>query len=130
MKRSPCFLKQFSDKPCDGRLVKVHLVPQQLLKKEFPHGVIFHDNRWRRAHPIENPEWAHRSLRQLQGDPRSYVMACGGPMGPTGHHGMLDGSRTLRIPRYRIPAGTEQFVAELGLRWFLDREYGVDEVPF
>ena len=44
-------------------------------------------------------------------------------MGNAGHHGMLDASRTLRVPRDRIPAGTEHLAAELGLTWWLDREY-------
>lgn len=92
-----CFLAEFSDKPCDGRLVKAHLLPRQLLKREHV------------EHAIT--------------DPRSWVWACGGPMGNAGHHGMLDTSRTLRVPRDRIPRVTEDLAKELGLTWWLDREY-------
>ncbi len=31
---------------------------------------------------------------------------------------------TLRVPRYRIPAAVEEFAEELGLGWWIDREYG------
>jgi hypothetical protein len=98
-----CFLAAFSDRPCDGRLIRAHLIPRQLLRRE-----------------------SGTRLRYLDvvNDPRSYVMACGGPMGNAGHHGMLDASRTLRIPRGALPVGVEAFAEELGLGWWLDREYG------
>jgi hypothetical protein len=49
---SGCWLADFSDKPCNGRLVKVHLIPRQLLKRE--------------------------GSKEAVDDPRSYVLACGG----------------------------------------------------
>lgn len=84
--------------PCDGRLVKCHLIPRQLLKRKGG-----------------NPK-----------DPRSFVLGCGGPMGLSGHHGRLDtrGCNPLRIPRHRLPAGVEELAQELALVWWLDREYG------
>lgn len=123
-RRRQCYLRGFSDRPCDGRLVKAHLIPQNRIAQEFPHGVVIVDGRRERAHPIENPEWERVSLQALQADDRSWVWACGGPMGNAGHHGMLDASRTLRIPRDRLPAGLEEFAEELGLAWWLEREYG------
>jgi hypothetical protein len=45
-------------------------------------------------------------------------------MGDGGHHGLLDTSRKLKIPRERLPAGVEEMAAELDLAWWLDREYG------
>lgn len=84
---------------CSGRLVRCHLIPKQLLKREG------------------GGEW----------DARSWVWACGGIGGNAGHHGMLDHSRRLRLPRAAIPARTEQLALELGLIWWLDREYGVIE---
>lgn len=95
--RAVCFLAQFSDRPCDGQHRKAHLLPKQLLKREGVHAV-----------------W----------DDRVWVWACGGPMGNGGHHGMLDHSRTLRIPRQAVPAAVEEAAAEFGLAWWLDREYG------
>lgn len=92
-----CWLAQFSEKPCDGRLRRCHLIPKQVIKREAQLSV-----------------W----------DARSWVWGCGGPTGVGGHHGMLDSSRTLRIPRDRLPAGLEEFAAELGLSWWLDRTYG------
>lgn len=84
--------------PCTGSLVRVHLIPRQVLKREH--------------------------LPQL--DPRTYVYACGGITGgPGGHHGMLDqGNRKLRIPRSALPIKVEEFALEHGIGWWLDREYG------
>jgi hypothetical protein len=82
--------------PCDGRLVRAHLIPKQLLKRE-------HLSQW---------------------DPRVWVPCCGGPTGIGGHHGMLDHSRTLKIPRGALPIAVEEFARETGLTWWLDREYG------
>lgn len=81
--------------PCDGRLVRCHLVKQQVIQ--------------RRGHD----PW----------DSRAWVWGCGGPQGNGGHHGMLDQSRKLRIPRERLPAAVEEFASELDLVWWLDREY-------
>ena len=85
---------------CDGRLVRVHLVPKQQLRKAGCYDV-----------------W----------DRRAWVWACGGETGIGGHHGRLDHSRTLRLPRTAIPELTEELAAELGLEYWLDREYGPKE---
>jgi hypothetical protein len=82
--------------PCDGRLVKCHLIPRQVLRR---HGV---------------GEMA----------PGSWVWGCGGPTGSGGHHGMFDFSRTLRLSREMIPQDTERLAKTVGLLWYLDREYG------
>jgi hypothetical protein len=44
-------------------------------------------------------------------------------MGNGGHHGMLDTARTLRIPLTSLPQGTIELAVELGIDWWLDREY-------
>lgn len=93
-----CFLAAFSDKPCEGRLIRAHLIPRQLLKRE--------------------------GLAAFVDDHRGYVYACGGAMGNSGHHGALDCARTLRVPRCALPAAVEEMAEELGLEWWLDREYG------
>lgn len=81
---------------CDGRLVRCHLIPKQMLTRE-------------KLDPT---------------DERTWVPGCGGPTGIGGHHGALDSARTLRIPREALPEGLEDFCAEHGLTWWLDREYG------
>jgi hypothetical protein len=86
--------------PCDGRLVRAHLIPKQLLRRE----------------------------RLFEWDPRVWVPVCGGPTGIGGHHGQLDHSRTLRIPREKLPAFVEQFADDNGIGWYLDREYGPKEM--
>lgn len=100
-----CFLAEFSDKPCEGRHVRVHLIPKQLIRRELGKG------------------W-----RTIADDPRCWVWACGGAMGPSGHHGMLDYTREIRIPRSALPAGVELFALEHGLTWWLTREYGPSEL--
>lgn len=111
--------------PCDGQLVRGHLIPRQLLKREFPHGVVFDHGEWRRLDALEDVyHLPHRTLRDLIDDERSWVPMCGGPMGNGGHHGQLDQSRTLRIPREELPEGFMVFCEELGLGWYVLREYG------
>lgn len=80
---------------CEGRLWRAHLIPR---------GTI------------------HRAGGDID-DPRSWVKACGGITGLSGHHGMLDKSRRLRIPRAALPPGLLELAAELDLVWWLDREY-------
>ena len=80
---------------CEGRLIRAHLIPKQLLKRS---GDVWH--------------------------PGSFVWACGGVTGVAGHHGMFDSARTLRLPREEIPAATEALAVFLGLTWWLDKTYG------
>lgn len=40
------------------------------------------------------------------------------------HHGMLDHSRQIRLPRGLLPASVEEFAREHGMTWWLEREYG------
>jgi hypothetical protein len=84
--------------PCDGGLVKCHLIPRQVLK----------------ANHLEHHVW----------NGCVWVWGCGGLTGIAGHHGMLDHSRTLKLPRSAIPAATETFACQHHLIWYLDREYG------
>lgn len=86
--------------PCDGRPRKCHLIPAQLIRREVS------------------------SSSAVVWDDRVWVWGCGGPMGNGGHHGQLDYSRRLRIPRALLPPAVEEFAAEHGLEWWLDREYG------
>lgn len=89
--------------PCAGRLVKAHLIRRQTLEREAPGFDVW--------------------------DERVWVWACGGPLGNAGHHGQLDaGHRPLRVPRAALPAEVEVVAAELGLGWWLDREYGPREL--
>lgn len=99
-----CWLAQFSEVPCDGQLVRAHLIPKQRIKRE----VVEH---------LDLVVW----------DPRVLVPACGGPTGIGGHHGMLDGKQ-LSVPRSALPVGLEAFAAEHGLSWSLDRDFGLREV--
>jgi hypothetical protein len=102
--RPRCFLARFSEEPCDGLLVRCHLLPRSLLRRELA---------------VDKME-----LARLMWDERIFVAACGGLMGNTGHHGAFDTARTLKVPRWAIPAGLEEFAAEHRLGWWLDREYG------
>lgn len=97
-RRRTCWLAQFSEIPCDGQLRKCHLIPKQTIRREIG----------------KRYEW----------DERSWVWGCGGPTGIGGHHGMLDYSRKLRIPRHALPSSLEEFAEAHGLGWYLDRTYG------
>jgi hypothetical protein len=89
-------LAQFSSKPCDGELRRVHLIAKQALR--------------RRGHDL----W----------DERAWVWACGGPWpGLSGCHGRFDAFK-LRVPREALPAGVEELAAELGMLFYLDRRFG------
>lgn len=101
MKRRCWFAALPGAGPCTGRLVRCHLIAQQTLRRELGRG-------WRRT----------------ADDPRSWVWGCGGPTGCSGHHGMLDYARTLRVPRELLPEGVEALAAEVGLVWWLERTYG------
>lgn len=115
--------------PCDGALIRAHLIPQQLLRREFPHGVLFDDGRWRKATRYEDRyDLPHRTWSALAYDSRSWVACCGGPQGNGGHHGQLDHSKKLRIDREDLPEELEQFAAELGLTWFIQRTYNERKV--
>lgn len=92
-----CFLRQFSDTLCRGRLVRAHLIPRQTLSREL------------------------NASDKVIADPRGWVWACGGPTGAQGHHGELDYSRTLRVPVECLPREFVEWVQELGLGWWLDR---------
>jgi hypothetical protein len=119
---------------CDGGLVRCHLISKDRIKKEFPHGAVFYEGTWLRQLPMDAPLDRHtpykrRSLHALLNDPRVWVWGCGGAVGLSGHHGMLDSSRKLRISRYKLPPALEEYAAELGLGWELDRLYGVLSGP-
>jgi hypothetical protein len=83
-------------------------------------GGAIHDPRCPHANGVE---WRRRSLHALLNDPRVWVWGCGGAMGLSGHHGMVDSHR-LPISRSAIPSDLETYAEELGLAWELDRAYG------
>jgi hypothetical protein len=95
-----CWFKDLPDAgPCDGRLVRCHLVRRQVLRREL------------------------NAAPAVMNDPRGWVWGCGGPTGCSGHNGALDWSRTLRVPRDRLPVEFMEFMEELALGWWVDREY-------
>jgi hypothetical protein len=104
--RRSCYLRAFASSPCSGPLQRAHLIKRQTIRKEV----------WNRRHELEG---VPKTLRVLYADPRSWVWAC------DRHHRMLDHSRKLKIPRYRLPRELEDFAAQYRLRWWLYREYGV-----
>jgi hypothetical protein len=91
-----CFLARYSNEPCEGSLIRAHLISRQTLKKE--------------------------KLAKYIHDEATWVWACG-ELGLRGHHGAFDAYQ-LDLPRSAIPKRTEEFCAEHGLGWYLDRRYG------
>jgi hypothetical protein len=89
-----CFLAQFTGTPCGGRMERAHLIREQTIRREVSRSKLV--------------LWAPAVWR-----PACHV-----------HHGELDQSKKLRLPRSAIPAETEAWAAEHGLAYWLDREYG------
>ena len=88
-----CFFAQFSSEPCSGRMERAHLVRAQTIRREVGRA---------RAVIWCPAVWRHACFR---------------------HHWMFDQAKTLIVPRSAIPADTEQWAAEHGLTWWLDRTY-------
>jgi hypothetical protein len=119
-----CQLAQFSDAPCEGRLVRCHLIPQQVIRREL--------------RPMFKTGPAKRDLENIVWDPRTWVWACGGfGHGNMGHHGLLDNPGGIEPPRAALPDGVEEFALEWDSRlrdhghtkgWpfqsYLERTYG------
>lgn len=117
-----CFFEGVS--PCDGWLVRAHIVPRQLLRRECRYGLVREHGAWRRLGRYEDRyDLQHVPLQELIDDPRCWTAMCGGACGISGHHGEFDGGR-LRVARADLPAGVEEFAVECGLVWWLDRRYG------
>lgn len=128
-----CWLARFTDTPCDGALVRCHVLTQQRLRQEYPEGAIWLEGRekavsrksWERdalgAAPDAPVTVRSMSLSALQKDERLTVIGCGGPMGQGGHHGEFDGY-ALKVPYAKLPPETIAFVDELRLLAFLERD--------
>jgi hypothetical protein len=98
--RKACWLAKLPGAgECDGRLRKCHLISRQTIVREVG--------------------------KRYAWDPAVWVWGCGGAMGVSGHHGMLDYSRKLRIPRVMLPPELEAFAEKHGIVWWLDRTYGL-----
>jgi hypothetical protein len=140
-----CFFRgRPSAGPCDGRLIRAHLIPKQRIKHEFPRGVPLREEEVllggavrrtihrvspavARLHPEEVTRW--RPLEDVIWDSRVWVPVCGGPMGNAGHHGRFDfaGVGRLAIARADLPPAVEEFAEEYGLEWSLEADYGPKE---
>lgn len=105
---SECYLAQHGEMErgdpmpsCQGQLIKAHLIPRQVLTREMP------------------GDQAQFAIE----DGVTWRPACGGLMGVSGHHGLFDSSRRLRLPPEAIPSSLIGFAREHGLLWWLIREY-------
>lgn len=128
-----CWFAQFTDVPCDGALVRCHLLTQQRLRTEYPEGAVWLEGRMQAlswfsyerdglAHlPTAGPVIARMSLRELKDDRRTWVHGCGGAMGNGGHHAEFDGYK-LKVPYSAIPPETIAFVDELRLLAMFERD--------
>ena len=101
--RQECWLAKFSDTPCKGGLIRAHLLPKQLIRRE-----------------INDREEAQMVIN----DPRSWVPSCGGLSGLAGHHGEFDTSGTIVLARKDLPPDLEELAAETGMMWWIEKKYG------
>lgn len=110
-----CFFAPFSEKPCNGRLRKCHLIPKQTIRRELrPDRQLVAALGYVPAEP--KPE-------ELIWHPAVWVPGCGGLHGSGAHHGAFDNGR-LTVPRSALPAALEAFAEEHRLGWYLDKRYG------
>lgn len=109
--------------PCDGALIRAHLIPRQRIVRARKTAVWTKDTTPAQFRMLQRPE------QELVWDERVWVPMCGGPMGNAGHHGMLDagGVRRLRLVRAWLPSAVEAFAVEYGLEASLERDYGPKE---
>lgn len=139
-----CWLAQFTDTPCEGALVRCHLLERQKLRQAYPDGALALEGLlrtlWRCDLIEEIPErvyypihlWEQTvypagiapafTLDSLADDPRLWRPGCGGITGIGGHHGLLDGFK-LKPPRSAIPEETLDAARELGLLWAIERDH-------
>jgi hypothetical protein len=94
--------------PCDGRLVRCHLIPRQRLRETAQYKALR----------------SNRARQFFLYDPRSWVWGCGGGVGLAGHHGQFDTNFRIRVPRCHLPPGVEELAVELDLLWYLDKKFG------
>ena len=104
-----CWLAQFSEAPCSGRIEKVHLIAKQTVRREVWLPVV--NGR------VESPKNFPSTLRELVWDRRIWEYSC------HGHHHALDCSKRLRLTRSDLPASVEAFAQEYGLTAWLERTY-------
>lgn len=113
--------------PCQGRMDRMHWVKQQAIRARFPHGAYRVDGgEWVRTPRLMDPADFEgraldmRSMQQIVWDGRVWAGAC------RWHHGTFDrpGVRALRVPRAELPVDVEEWAAEFGMVWWLDRTYG------
>lgn len=98
MPEPTCFLAQFSKRPCEGRLIRAHLLAKQALKR-------------RGLDPWDDATW---------------VWACGGPPhmhGLGGCHGRLD-NYTLIVPPEALPEALVAFAERESMVPYIERRFG------
>jgi hypothetical protein len=127
-----CWLARFSDAPCEGALVRCHLLDQQVLAKTYPEGAVWLPDApgaisaraLRRLHVVYDDTAREMTLHELRLHPALWEAGCGGITGIGGHHGAFDHYK-LPVPRSAVSQRTLTFVHELGLsaRWGRDRRF-------
>lgn len=127
-----CWLAQFSDEPCEGALVRCHLLQKQWLAQTFPEGAVWlPDARvavsvrdLRLQGVLYDDAVRELPLERLLKHSALWEAGCGGPMGNAGHHGAFDHYK-LPVPRSAVPMRTLTFIYQLGLsaRWERDRRF-------
>jgi hypothetical protein len=116
-----CWFKGLPDAgPCEGRLVKCHLVKQQVLKREIRSARA----EYARTGVTPNHLLIPKSMEAaLLAEPWTWVWGCGGPMGPGGHHGQFKPDGPKPIPLSLLPVDFTRRMAELGLWWYVERTF-------
>jgi len=103
------------------RMEAHHLLPQRVLRVEFPHGVFLGERDAEQAwmavpYPGAVMGLPVRSLQELLDDPRNGVLV------GNWHHARIENRRTIPL-RAHLPADVWAFARELGVVWMLERWY-------
>lgn len=105
---------------CAGQLDGHHLLPKRVLKRERGSGGVRLAATTRALYtgtPSREVEYEAVTIGALLNDGRDGVPAC------RRHHDLVERA-LVRIRRAELPRQVEEFAAEIGLGWYLEREFG------
>lgn len=81
------------------------------------------EGRMDHAHLIDKAVLKREGFPELCGDERTWVPSC------RWHHTQFDRRLGVIVPREALPVALVSLCEEIGLDWWLDRRYGLAEVP-
>lgn len=122
-RRPACFLAPFAKGACWGPTDRAHLIPKQVIKRQFPFGAMRRVDTGEVCAQRRNEDfaalgvtWEPVAMKHVIWDDRVWVHAC------RRHHGDFDNYR-IRLWRADLPQSVFEFAAQYGLSWRLERDF-------